>query len=838
MQEPALPRRSARPCLRTALRQRAVQIWLLLLLACAFVIHRASFTADLSAFLPHAPSAEQRVLVDQLRDGAVSRLMLAAIDGGDAAGRAALSKRVAATLRADPQFASVNNGEPVNDARDQQFIFAHRYVLSPSVTPQRFTADGLHQAFGDSIDLLSSSAGLMTKSLLPHDPTGETAAIVSQLDSGAQPVSQDGVWASRDGARAVLVVQTAGAGSDTDAQARAMQAVRSAFGSALPSPASPYRLLLSGPGVFSVQTRDTIKHDVERLSSVSLALIVGLLLIVYRSPLTLAFGLLPVLSGVAAGLAAVSLAFGTVHGLTLGFGTTLMGEAVDYSIYLFVQSSGATALARGSDSMREWIAANWPTIRLGVLTSVCGFASMLFSGFPGLVQLGLYSIAGLIAAAAVTRYVLPHLRGEAGSMRDVSRLGGLLVRALAAARALRWPLAALLAAAVAILALHRGELWGRELAALSPVPAQSQALDAKLRADLGAPDVRFLVVVPGASEQAALEGAERIAARLQPLVDQGVLAGFETPARYLPSEATQRARLASLPPADALAKRVDAALANQAVDIKPDVVKPFIADVENARGQPLLTRADLRGTSMALAVDALLTERGGQWSAMLTLRAPSGASGEAQPTTDTKAAKAAKTAQDASLDAGATRAAVARAGVPGALFVDLKAEADRLYVNYLREEIRLSLAGFAAIVVLLLAALRDPARVARTLAPLVAAVLVVSAGFALAHVPLTILHLIGLLLIVAVGSNYALFFNRSAQHGDAARIGPSTLVSLLIANLATVAGFGLLALSRVPMLESFGLTVGPGAILALVFSAILAPQAPHEHRSPQNEGTS
>ena len=38
-------------------------------------------------------------------------------------------------------------------------------------------------------------------------------------------------------------------------------------------------------------------------------------------------------------------------------------------------------------------------------------------------------------------------------------------------------------------------------------------------------------------------------------------------------------------------------------------------------------------------------------------------------------------------------------------------------------------------------------------------------------------------------------------------------------------GFGLLALSRVPLLETFGLTVGPGAMLALAFAAILAPRA-------------
>ncbi|KWE49395.1 MMPL family transporter [Burkholderia sp. MSMB2157WGS] len=793
-----------------AWRQRAVLVWLLALVVCGVAIGRAHFTADLSAFLPNAPSAGQRVLVDQLRDGIVSRLILVAIDGGDASTRAALSRRVADTLRADPQFAAVHNGAAANDARDRQFIFDHRYLLSPAVTPQRFSADGLHRALGDSLDLLSSSAGLVAKAMLPRDPTGEVAALVDGLDRAAEPASRDGVWASRDGTRAVLVVQTAAAGSDTDAQARAIDTVRRAFAAAkraIPNAAAT-TLAMTGPGVFSVDTRDTIRHDVERLSTASVVLIVALLLTLYRSPRTLALGLLPVLTGVAAGIAAVGVTFGTVHGLTLGFGTTLIGEAVDYSIYLFVQSAqaGTRGATRSADATRAWVAAYWPTIRLGVLTSVCGFVSMLFSGFPGLVQLGLYSIVGLTAAALVTRFVLPHLRGEHVAIRDVSRVGAVLARAADAAPRLRWPLAVLAVAACATLALHRDNLWSRELAALSPVPAAAQALDARLRADVGAPDVRYLVVIAAPTEQAALEGAEKVAAQLQPLVDRGTLGGFENPARYLPSDAAQRARRASLPDADALAARMRDAVAHQPIAVKPDLFAPFLADVDAARHAPLLTRADLHGTSMALAVDALLTERDGRWSAMLPLRAPD----------------AARTAQPASgLDAAPIRAAVARAGLPDALFVDMKTEADRLYVSYVHEDIRLSLAGFAAIAVLLIA-LRSPRRAVRALAPLVAAVLVVTAGFALAGVQLTILHLVGMLLIVAVGSNYALFFCR---RDDTQPVTPYTLVSLLIANLATVAGFGLLALSRVPLLETFGLTVGPGAMLALAFAAILAPRA-------------
>jgi len=774
-----------------------------LLLACALVAARSRFTADLSAFLPRAPSTEQQVLVDQLRDGLVSRLILVGIEGGDTAGRAALSRALAARLRGDGRFTSINNGEPVNRAADQRLLYGQRYLLSPAVTPQHFTEPGLRAAVSDSLDLLASPAGLFTKSLLPRDPTGEMATLLGQFDAGHNVPMRDGAWVSRDGRRAVLLAQTVAAGADTDGQEQAIAAIETAFAQAArtlaaPADAAPYRLLMTGPGVFSVQTRDTIKRDVERLSTAALAIIVVLLLLVYRSPRTLLLGMVPVLSGALAGVAAVSLGFGgTVHGLTLGFGTTLIGEAVDYSIYLFVQSSQA-----GGRDPRDWVRRFWPTIRLGVLTSICGFACLLLSGFPGLAQLGLYSIAGLATAALTTRYVLPCLMPADFRLRDVSPLGTRLARAAAAAGRLRWSLLVLPLAALAMLATHEGSLWNPELSSLSPVPKAAQALDASLRNDVGAPDVRYLIVLDGPDRESVLQGAERIGQELDALVAQGILSGYETPARYLPSEATQRARQASLPPRAVLQQRLAAALAGQPV--KPALFAPFLDDVEQARQAPLLHPEDLRGTSLALAVDALLRHRDGHWSATLPLRAAG--TPEAAP----------------------VRAALARAAVPGALFVDLKGESDRLYDNYLREAVHLALAGFAAIVVLLAVALRSPARVLRTLVPLAAAALVVAAALTAGGRQLSLLHLIGMLLLVAIGSNYALFFNTRAggAPGDAdATPTPHTLVSLALANLTTVTAFGLLGASTLPLLQAFGLTVAPGAVLALAFSAILAAPA-------------
>jgi predicted exporter len=161
-----------------------------------------------------------------------------------------------------------------------------------------------------------------------------------------------------------------------------------------------------------------------------------------------------------------------------------------------------------------------------------------------------------------------------------------------------------------------------------------------------------------------------------------------------------------------------------------------------------------------------------------------------------------------------------------AVFLDLKHESDALYRSYLREAITHALIGAVAITLLLFAALRSPRRVFTVLAPLVAAVIVTAALLATAGFRLTIFHLVGLLLVVAVGSNYALFFDRRVAGAvDRER----TAVSLLFANLTTMLGFGLLAFSKVPVLQALGATVGLGAVLALVFSALLHRPSAGEH---------
>jgi len=829
-------------------------VWGVLAIAAVLVVARAHYTTDLSAFLPRSPTATQRLLVDQLRDGLASRLIIIAIQGADSPERARLSLAITARLRADAQFVSVSNGESSTAERDRQFLFEHRYLLSDAVTPQRFTTEGLKDAIQDTIDLLASPAGLLVKDVLPHDPTGEIVQIVGHLGTGGAPRTTEGVWTSADGGRALIIAQTRALGSDTDGQQRAVEAIRAAFAQALAgkiageiageiaparsgnsatsdSPTHPQQrptLLMSGPGVFAVEARATIIKEVTRLSILSTAVIVALLLGVYRSVAALVLGLVPVASGALAGVAAVALGVGVVHGITLGFGITLIGEAVDYSIYLFIQSqqqrvantgaSSAGASSSGAPSSgapssgapsadpsspASWQRTVWPTIRLGMLTSVCGFASLLPSGFAGLAQLGLYSIAGLVAAALVTRFVLPHWLPRNFSIRDVAPVGVAVSRLLLRVRGA--PLAAVIlaVAAATILYIHRTTVWNHELSALSPVSQADQDLDAQLRVDIRAPDVRYLGIVSAPSEQAVLDVAERVGKALEQLVDQDVIGGFDSPAHYLPSLATQRARQASIPEADELRQRLQKAVTD--LPVRAERLDPFVRDAAAARSQPLLTRRDLSNTSLASGFDALVTHGQHDWMALLPLRASA--------------------SNPSYIDDRKVRQAVETAAPGQATVLDIKGEADMLYSTYLSEAVRLSLAGFAAIVILLFVALRSPLRVVRVVIPLALAVLAVAGGFALAGRQLTILHVIGMLLIVAVGSNYALFFDRSTADVHAGSV-PLTLASLIIANIATVVSFGVLAFSTVPVLAALGSTVAPGALLALIFSALLARHLP------------
>src|SRR5574341_512976 len=420
----------------------------------------------------------------------------------------------------------------------------------------------------------------------------------------------------------------------------------------------------SGAGVFAAASREAIERDAWLLSLISATLVLLLLLRIYRRPRIVALCFVPVASGLVVGIAAVSLVFGYVHAITLGFGATLIGEAVDYPSY-------ACLNAGPGENPRSALARIWPTLRLAVLTTVLGGLTMLLSSFAGLAQLGLLSMSGVLVAGMVTRDVVPALAGARPVTERAFTISPFLERATLAAPRLHVLVWALAAAAVVVLVLNRDRLWEDDLAAMNPVPEALKAADRELRREIGAPDVRYLLLVRGETREAALERAEALEGKLDQLVGRKVIAGYDLATRYVPSLAEQKRRLSMLPEGPTLRRNLEQAL--RGLPFQRGVFEPFLRDVEASRSRGPLGASELEGTILGMKLQTLVVPAGSEWAVLVPL----------------------------------TGGADARALAAEVPLLDLKLESERLLAGYRLEALRLSGLGMALIVIALALGLRQ-----------------------------------------------------------------------------------------------------------------------------------
>jgi predicted exporter len=284
--------------------------------------------------------------------------------------------------------------------------------------------------------------------------------------------------------------------------------------------------------------------------------------------------------------------------------------------------------------------------------------------------------------------------------------------------------------------------------------------------------------------EAALQATERAAAALA-----GV-ATIDHAARFLPSAATQRARIAALP--ENMAERLAAARAG--LPFRPTAFDPFLADVAAARTLAPLTPDGLQDAPLLAArLSPLLRAEGDGWRALLL------------PT--------------AIPDMAALR--VAAAGVPGLLLVDIKAETEALLAANTGAALRWAALGAVAVLALLGAG-RGVAGGARIAAALGGALLLTFAALAALGETITIFHLTAALLLAGVGMDYALFMSRSDNStGEEAARALGSVITCMVTTLLT---FGLLALCRTPVLHDTGLTVTIGVACAFLLACALAPR--------------
>ncbi|MEO8746856.1 MAG: xanthomonadin transporter, partial [Rhodanobacter sp.] len=571
--------------------------WLLVLAGLGWMVsQRLRVTTDLRSFMPAPTTPDQRLLMNQVGEGPGSRLLLLAIKGGPDFRLAALSKGLVAALKPDPRYSQVLNGNLDLGALDASLL-PYRYLLAPTLDTQALDEAYLADQLQQRVDDLSSPGASLLKPLLPRDPTLEVLKLAQLWAPARTPDLRDGVWFSARG-EALLLVQTAAAGFDPSAQEAAVAGIEHAF-HALPESAGT-QLELSGPGYFSVVLSAQTRHQADWIGRISTAGFIALLLLAYRSVSSLLLSALPIASAALAGIAALTLVYPAVHGITLAFGFTLLGVAQEYPIrVLSHRRAGENALAS--------VRALWPLLLTAIASACIAYLAFYASGVNGLQQLAVFTIVGLLIAGFSTRYALVYLLPQ--RVHDVADMRW-LARARQWVDALprpRWIPLLVGVVVVLLLALAPGPFWQNNLAALTPLSPALLQRDARLREALGAPDVRYMVVLQAPTEQGVLALSQQLQARADALVAQHAVDALELPSRYLPPVALQLKRQARLPGRATLEQALHEAM--QGLPFRPGLFALFVDDVEAARKLPPLTPGRFEQSPLGQRLAAMLVQR-------------------------------------------------------------------------------------------------------------------------------------------------------------------------------------------------------------------------------------
>jgi predicted exporter len=755
--------------------------WIVALVAvAAYTAHTLRISTDLRSFMPPARTPDQKLLMEQIGEGPGSRLLLLAISGDDDERLAELSRAFSAALRKDNHFTQVVNGEFDAGMLDDKML-PYRYLLTASFDDEALDEPLLADELSQRVEDLGSPAATLLKPLLPRDPTLEIMKLAERWSPPKQPLVRDGVWFSPED-EALLLVQTHAAGFDPAAQGEAIAAIQSTFDS-IRTPDDSAELVISGPGYFTVLVNASTRGESEWLGRISTVGFILLLLLAYRSVAVLGLAALPIASGALAGVAAIALAFGEMHGITLAFGFTLLGVAQEYPIRLLShRRAGETAL--------ESVRGLWPLLLTAIASACIAYLAFFASGVTGLMQLAVFTISGLLVAGFSTRYLLPRVLPL--KFRDAADTPGLgaVWNWLEALPRPRWLPALLLVIAAAMLWSASTPFWQNNLAALTPVPENLMKREGRLRAALGAPDVRYLLIVEAEDAEGVLELSEKIAPKIDALISQGAVDAVELPSRYLPSLATQRARQAKLPNRASLETML--AEAEKDLPFRAGLFTPFLDDVETARRLEPLTPAAFASSPIGARIDAMLVAREGHWLGLGTIIGMQDA---------------------AAFDALATQTG-------GAVrLLDLKGASESLVASYRERILRAFGIAIVLLVITVFIAFRDIHRAWHVLAPMTLATILVLAVLRFSGTSLSLFHLVALTLAAGLGLHYALFFERTTPDAAEAR---RTLHATLVCVISALLVFALLAWSSLPVLRAIGLTVSLGVGFHFCLSILMA----------------
>ncbi len=550
------------------------------------------------------------------------------------------------------------------------------------------------------------------------------------------------------------------------------------------------RIISAGVILHAAAAASQANAEVHTIGAGSLLGIVLLTWLVFRSVRPIALVLLSIGIGFLGSLSVCWLLFGSVHLLTLVFGASLIGVAQDYGIYFLCQRLGADPALDSRSLMRRLL----PALALSLLAAVIGYLGLGMTPFPGLRHMAVFSAVGLVFAWLTVVCWFPQLIGAATLRRG--KLADWYGAALA-----HWPRVratpAWLGIGVAVAAVSLFG-WSRlgtndDIRNLQTPPKALVADQIALGKLLDAPTPVQYFLVRGASAEIVLQREEALKKALDPLIAQGRISGYQALSNWVPSLQAQAGRRA-LVEEKLLGEGGPLALVAKAIDED----KAWIA----------ATRAHLLANPGPLTVDAFLqTPPSEPWRHLWL--------GE------TAGVHASVVALRGLAFSSAAEVSKAAAGIEGVQWVDKVGEISSVLGRYRQYMGWVVLCAYVLVFALLYPRYRGSAW--RVLAPTAFASAATIAVLGLAGLPLQLFHVLALMLLLGVGVDYGIFMQ---EHGGKRDATPWLAVGLSAAN--TILGFGLLALSRTPALQAFGLTMLIGT--TLVWLAVPCFTQPEEGR--------
>ena len=735
--------------------------------------HGLSLDADIQALLPSSQASplQQRALA-QLDQSRNQQLLLLVGHPAPEQARAA-AQELASRLAAQPTIAEATARQSPGHLSDLQALYAPVEGLLLTRSSRLALAQGNPEPLlQQALRQLHSPQAWLT----PISPARDPLLLQRQLlESLPQPQGQlrwsDGYLETVDAQGHWVLVQARtrdGAFSQArpqdliDGLAQARQAMVARWPEA--------ELLSAGMPLHGAHAAARAQWEMRVIGGLSLLAVVLLVLAVFRSGRPLLLTLSSIAAGLLLALTVCSWLFERLHLITLVVGASLIGVTVDYAFHYF-----ATAADR-ANSPRSVLSRVGPAISLGLLTTALAYTALLAAPFPGLRQMAVFSIFGLLGAWSTVLCLFPWA-SRPPARRPVA-LQIARVHARPAPVKLRWAVL-LITAGLAVLA---SQLTARDGArSLYRPPATLMQQDQALNQRIAAVDPSRLFLISAADSESWLQANEAL---LDALAAQPQSAQAISIAQAVPSARRQHQDRLALAPIYANGGLLDRYAAASG-----------LSRAAQDRLRTHYTDAGILGLNRWLQSPASEGLRG-LWAGADA----DGASGVVL--------------LSEIRDEAVLREIAAQ--IEGVEYLDRVAQLTDLLAKLRREAaawLALGLA-LAAIVLMLRYGLRAGLR---TVLPAALAMVWVLGGLSLLGIGFSLFHLFALLLVLGMGLDYAIFLRESAE--DRAATG----LAIGMAALTTLLAFGLLAWSQTPALQDFGQTVALGIGAALLLAWSLAP---------------